>query len=525
MPQSAILGRNRSAWEDDVSLPDLAPLSEPTTADVCVVGTGIAGLTTALLLANEGRSVVVIDRGTLVSGETKHTTAHLSCVLDDRFTELENVRGTAAARLAVQSHHAAIERIGEIAGEEGIDCDYERLDAYLLLAAGDHESLLDDELQAAHRAGLRSAAKLAAAPFPGFARRACLRFPDQGQFHPLSYCHGLVLRCRALGVRFFPHTAAVKVAGGPAPTVTLDNGATITAGAVVVATNSPVNEVVTLHSKLFPYRTYVIAAQVPRDTIDHCLYWDTAEPYHYARLQPWRCQDEPPTPRTCDLLIVGGEDHKTGQKHDAAARFARLEAWTRAHFPPVGKVVHRWSGQVLETLDGLAYLGRDPSGEENVYVATGDSGMGMTHGTIAAMLINDLIHGRSNPWEELYDPARKPVRALGEFSKENLNVVAQFSDYVTPGDIKSADDLPPGSGAVIRRGLHKVAAFRDMNGTLHECSAVCTHLGCIVSWNPQTATWECPCHGSRYDPHGHVVSGPAVKDLEPLEPPGEPPKD
>lgn len=516
MAQQFTLGRNLSAWENDVTLPELAALSGPITADVCIIGAGITGLTTAFLLAKEGKSVVVLERGELVAGETKHTTAHLSCVLDDRFTELERIRGTAAARLAVESHRAAIECIGEIAGEEGIDCDYERLDGYLLLAPGDHEALLDEELQAAHRAGLRDCEKLASAPFAGFSDRPCLRFPDQGQFHPLFYTQGLIARCRTLGVRFFAQTAVTEVNGGSEVRVHTQEGPMVTAGAAVVATNSPVNERFTLHTKLFPYRTYVIAARVPRDSIDHCLYWDTADPYHYVRLQPWRCFDDVPSERSCDLLIVGGEDHKTGQADDANERFERLEEWARANFPVLGKVVHRWSGQVLETLDGLAYIGRDPAGEDNVYVATGDSGMGMTHGTIAGMLLNDLIHGRSNPWEELYDPARKPARALAEFSKENLNVVAQFRDYLTPGDVTEVADIAPGCGAVVRRGLSKVAAFRDPNGTLHEHSAVCPHLGCIVSWNSQTATFDCPCHGSRFGPHGDVLSGPAISNLEAL---------
>jgi glycine/D-amino acid oxidase-like deaminating enzyme/nitrite reductase/ring-hydroxylating ferredoxin subunit len=516
MAQQFTLGRNLSAWENDVTLPELAPLSGPVTADVCVIGAGISGLTSAFLLAREGKSVVVLERGELVSGETKHTTAHLACVLDDRFTELERIRGTAAARLAVASHQAAIECIGEIAGEEGIDCDYERLDAYLLLAAGDHESLLDEELLAAHRAGLRAAEKLAAAPFPGFVDCPCLRFPDQGQFHPLFYTQGLISRCRTLGVRFFSHTAVTSVTGGKEVRIQTEEGPMVTAGAAVVATNSPINERFALHTKLFPYRTYVIAARVPRDSIDHCLYWDTAEPYHYVRLQPWRCFDDVPSDRNCDLLIVGGEDHKTGQADDAEERFERLESWARGNFPVLGEVVHRWSGQVLETLDGLAYIGRDPAGEENVYVATGDSGMGMTHGTIAGMLLNDLIHGRANPWEELYDPARKPVGTLGEYAKENLNVVAQFRDYLTPGDLSAVEEIAPGCGAVVRRGLSKVAAFRDPDGFLHEYSAVCPHLGCVVSWNSQTATFDCPCHGSRFGPHGHVLSGPAVSNLEPL---------
>jgi Rieske Fe-S protein len=179
------------------------------------------------------------------------------------------------------------------------------------------------------------------------------------------------------------------------------------------------------------------------------------------------------------------------------------------------QVIHRWSGQVLETLDGLAYIGADPAGAENVFIATGDSGMGMTHATIAALILTDLIGGWAHPWASLYDPARKPARSLLHFTGENLNVAAQYRDHLTAGELPVADDIPPGTGAIIRRGIHKIAAFRAPDGSLHQCSAVCPHLGCIVTWNSQAASWDCPCHGSRFDPFGHVLTGPAVTDLDP----------
>ncbi|HYG65040.1 MAG TPA: FAD-dependent oxidoreductase, partial [Thermoanaerobaculia bacterium] len=218
-----------------------------------------------------------------------------------------------------------------------------------------------------------------------------------------------------------------------------------------------------------------------------------------------------------DVLIVGGEDHKTGQADDTKERHVRLEAWARVRFPRMGPVDFTWAGQVMETIDGLAFIGRNPMDKDNVYIVTGDSGMGMTHGTIAGILLTDLILGRDNRWATLYDPARKTLRAAGEYAKEALNMAAQYSDWVTGGDVGSTDEIAPDSGAVVRRGLAKVAVYRDANGVLHERLAVCTHLGCIVSWNTSEKTWDCPCHGSRFDRFGKVLNGPANRDLAEVE--------
>jgi Rieske Fe-S protein len=287
--------------------------------------------------------------------------------------------------------------------------------------------------------------------------------------------------------------------------VNTSSGPVVSAHAVVVATNTPVNDWVTIHTKQAAYRTYVIGLDVPTGSVPKALYWDTPDPYHYVRLQELPGHD---------VLIVGGEDHKTGQADDAEARFQRLEEWTRERFPLAGAVEFQWSGQVMEPIDGLAFIGRNP-GNKNIYVVTGDSGNGMTHGTIAGVLLTDLVLGRDIAWEKLYDPARVSLKAAGEFAKENLNVAAQFADYATSGDVDQARDIAPGMGALLREGLTKIAVYKDAAGKLHKCSAVCPHLGCIVDWNDVEKTWDCPCHGSRFDPFGQVLNGPANQGLEP----------
>ena len=491
-----------SSWMATAEVPLRASLKEDIKADVCVVGAGIAGLTTAYLLAKEGKSVVVLDDGPIGGGMTGRTTAHLVNALDDRYFELERLHGEKGARLAAESHTAAIDIIEKIVNEEHIDCDFARLDGYLFVPPGDSLDVLEDELEAAKRAGL-DLERVEQAPID-YDTGPALRFPNQGQFHPLKYLAGLARAIENSGGKVFSGTHATEMSGGDNAHVTTANGAIVTCDAIVVATNTPVNDLFAIHTKQAAYQTYVIGVRVPRGSVTQALYWDTPNPYHYVRLQKIDASN--------DLLIVGGEDHKTGQEDDAEARFANLENWTRERFPS-GEVKYRWSGEVMEPVDGLAFIGRNPLDSDNVYIATGDSGNGMTHGTIAGILLSDLIMGRENEWEDLYDPARKTLRALSEFAKENLNVAAQFADLVTPGEVESVDEIAAGSGAIIRRGLLKVAAYRDDAGTLYERSAVCRHLGCIVDWNSLEKNWDCPCHGSRYDARGKVIQGPANSDL------------
>ena len=275
---------------------------------------------------------------------------------------------------------------------------------------------------------------------------------------------------------FYGHTRARDVNGGTPAEVKTDRGATIRPNAVVVATNTPFHTRVAMHTKVAPYTTYAIAGPVPRGSVPDALFWDTLDPYHYIRLITAR--DRGDRDASTDLLLVGGDDHKTGQDPDPGSRWDDLEVWTRERFPQFGEATHRWSGMVMETLDGLAYIGADPTGEKNVYLATGDSGMGMTHGTIAGMLLTDLILGRPNPWTELYDPSRLPVRATGEYVSEGANMARQYADWLTGGDVKSVDEIKSGQGAVVRRGLTKVAVYpRRARARCTHYSAVCPHLG------------------------------------------------
>lgn len=522
-PSSDTSEQTVSVWMASAEVPPKSPLAEDTETDVCIVGAGIAGMTTAYMLAREGKRVVVLDDGPIGGGMTQRTTAHLVNALDDRYYELERLHGEKGARLAAESHSAAIDRVESIIKEEKIDCDFERLDGYLFAPPDESRQQLEDELKAVHRAGLKQIEMVDRAPIKDFDTGKALRFPRQAQFHPMKYLKGLAEAIKRDGGRIFTGTHASKIEGGERARVETADGHVVTSNAVVVATNTPVNDRVVIHTKQAPYITYVIGARVPRGSVEKALYWDTPDPYHYVRIQSGPFEEMEGEEGTIeggdyDILIVGGEDHKTGQEEASAnKRYGWLERWTRTRFPMIEDILFRWSGQVMEPVDGLAFIGRNPLDEENVFIATGDSGNGMTHGTIAGMLLTDLIMGRANEWATLYDPSRITLRASVEFAKENLNVAAQYTDLVTPGDVDSTDEIKPNEGAVIRRGLSKVAVYRDEQGALHERSAVCVHLGCIVNFNSEEKTWDCPCHGSRYDSHGRVIQGPANSDLSPVE--------
>ena len=508
------MAKSTSVWLETAHPQREPELTQQTDADVCVIGAGIAGVTTAYLLTREGRSVVLLDDGTPGCGMTAFTTAHLANAIDDRYTEMIRLHGVDGARLACDSHRSAIARIESICEREHIDADFARVSGYLFLSPEHDEQYLSDELDAAVQAGVE-VEKLPRAPVEGFDTGPCLHFKRQGQFHPLKYLNALLVAFKRAGGRLYGGTRAVEVQGGARATIETAHGVRVTARAAVVATNVPFNDRVAIHTKQAPYMTYVVASRVPAGSITPALYWDTHDPYHYVRLQ--RLSDAElggDSASEFDLLIVGGEDHKTAQASDTEQRFAALESWSRERFPHVGATEFRWAGQVMETQDGLAFIGRNPMDADNIYVVTGDSGMGMTHGTIAGMLLTDLIQGRPNRWSELYDPSRIRLGAAAEFVKENLNVAAQYASYVTPGEVASIDEIPPNSGAVMRNGVAKVAVFRDEAGEIHRLSAVCTHLGCIVGWNKAASTWDCPCHGSRFDALGRVVNGPASRDLE-----------
>jgi glycine/D-amino acid oxidase-like deaminating enzyme/nitrite reductase/ring-hydroxylating ferredoxin subunit len=493
-------------WTDSASLPSFPKLDRDLTVDVVVIGGGIVGLTTAYLVASAGQSVAVIERDRCATIDTGHTTAHLTMVTDTRLSELSRTFGRTHAQAVWDAGLAAIAEIDTIVREHQIACDFEWVSGYLHAPGGRADS--------AQRKSLQDEARLAAdlgfdveavgdVPFIG---GPGVHVDNQARFHPRKYLAGVAAAIRESGGQIFEETAAEEFRDEPRSVKA--NGHWIRAGEFVIATHNPlvgvsgVTSATVFQTKLALYTSYAIAGRVRPGTIPDALFWDTADPYHYLRLE--RQHDY-------DVVIYGGEDHKTGQAADTNACYQRLEQTLRSLLPDI-ELTHRWSGQVIETPDGLPYIGKMA---EHQYAATGFAGNGMTFGTLAGIMMSDAIAGRQNPWADLFDPGRAAVRrGAWEYIKEN----ADYPYYVMRGrfagaDGKSLRGVKRGRGSVIEHDGQKIAAYRSPDGLLTTVSATCTHMGCIVGWNDAERTWDCPCHGSRFTPEGAVISGPAEKPL------------
>jgi glycine/D-amino acid oxidase-like deaminating enzyme/nitrite reductase/ring-hydroxylating ferredoxin subunit len=440
---------------------------------------------------------------------TSRTTAHLAPICDDGVSALIHIRGKDDAELFQRSQMAAVDRIEEHVNGLSVACNFRRLDGFLFPGPGMEESearkQCDEEFDAAKSIGA-PVTRAKGVPLKGYEAAPVLRYPNQATFHPLRYLKALTQDLLQRGGLVFADSPVVEIEEhDDSVTLTVERGKVVTAAHVVIATNSPISNRVKLHSKMAPYRTYAMAFTLPSGSLPDALYWDMADPYHYVRLNPG--------PGSIDYLIAGGADHKSGEVDDGHIRFEAIEAWIRRLVPQLGKVVHRWSGQVLDTTDYCAFIGRNP-GSSRIFVATGDSGQGMTHGVVASLLLRDLITTDASPWEKLYDPARMPPATFGNFVRENLTAVQNLAEYVTPGELSGTAELAPGQGGILRKGLSKLAVCRDLSGRLHVHSATCTHLGCLVHWNSTEQCWDCPCHGSQFAPDGAVLNGPAIYPLQ-----------
>jgi glycine/D-amino acid oxidase-like deaminating enzyme/nitrite reductase/ring-hydroxylating ferredoxin subunit len=496
-----------SLWMSTSVMDDAPSLDSDETADVVVIGSGIAGLSVAYELAARGKSVVVVDRGPIGKGMTSRTTAHLTAQCDDGFDKLIGRRGEETARLWYQSQAACIDRIEAIQKHLEINCAFRRLDGHLFLAPETNPEMLDAEYDATKNVGM-PVERETGVPFQGKDKTPSLRYRGQATFHPLMYLSGLASAIRDKGGRIYADTVIEGVEEDGNGVTAKARGHVVKARYAVVATNSPINDKYAIHTKQAPYRTYAMAFALPKGALPDGLYWDTLEAYHYVRLHP---RDD------SDVLIVGGCDHKSGEANDADRRFSHLTRWMRDLLPQTGRELHRWSGQIQDPIDYCGFIGLNP-GDKRTYVVTGDSGQGITHGAVAGMLIRDLIVEGNSPWQAVYDPGRVPLKSAGTFLSENLTAAKSFAQYVAPGEKSSWDELKPGEGAIVRSGLSKVAAYRDDQGKLHLRSAACSHLGCHLHWNAFERCWDCPCHGSQFAPDGTALNGPAFKPLEVFKP-------
>lgn len=497
-------------WTASATFPTFAKLARNERADVVVVGGGITGLTTAYLLASAGKQVVVLERNRCALVDTGHTSAHLTMVTDERLTDLVKRLGRTHAQAVWDAGLAAIAQIEDIVGREGIDADFARVDGYLHAApdaaSSSETNRLKEDADLATELGF-DVEFLDDVPL---VHTAGMRVDAQARIHPRAYLAGLAKAATNLGVRIFEHSEAAEFVTEPKGVKA--NDCLVECDQVVIATHNPLvgwagtTGAALFQTKLALYTSYVVAARVPKDELPDALWWDTADPYRYLRVEPHR---------DYDWVIFGGQDHKTGQEPIPDERFSELRRELTALLPRVA-IQHQWSGQVIETPDGLPYIGSNAEGQ---YIATGFAGNGLTFGTVGAMMITDAILGRRNPWAELFDPGRKILtRGLWEYVKENADYpYYMIRDRFAGTDGRDLRAVKRGQGKIIERHGKKVAASRDDSGTVSLKSAVCTHMGCLVAWNTAERTWDCPCHGSRFKPNGQVIAGPAEAPLPDAE--------
>jgi glycine/D-amino acid oxidase-like deaminating enzyme/nitrite reductase/ring-hydroxylating ferredoxin subunit len=501
-------GKQTSLWLDTRETPVFPPLTGDTDVEVAIVGAGITGLTAARLLVEAGRTVAVLDQGRVGAGTTGGTSAHVTQVPDRRFREIDSKFGREGARTLVASSRAALDRIAAWVETDRIDCDYQRVPAFLYTEDPDEVGQLEEEARIAREAGM-PAELVREVPLP-FHVAAAVRFEDQARFHPVAYLDGLARRVIEGGGKIYESTRVVKVQEGKHGEpcrVKVENGGTVTAGTVLFATHTPAGFTL-LQAELEPFRSYVMAVRLRDQEPPDGLFFDTADPYNYTRLQP---------SERGDLLIVGGKDHPTGKELETEACYRELEEYVREHWN-VESIEYRWSAQFYEPPDGLPLIGESLSSDQ-VLVATGYSGTGLMFGTLGGMLLADRVLGRQNPWADLYRTKRlKPLAAGPHLAKLALGTVKHLvQDRMEIPKVRDLSDVPLGEGRVVEIGGEKVAAYRGLDGTMHTVSPVCTHAACIVQWNAGEKTWDCPCHGSRFTPDGGIIEGPAVKELAPVQ--------
>jgi glycine/D-amino acid oxidase-like deaminating enzyme/nitrite reductase/ring-hydroxylating ferredoxin subunit len=485
-------------------MPRFPRVDRDLTVDVLVIGGGITGLTAAYLLNGAGASVALLERGRCAEVDTGHTSAHLAMVTDLRLTDLAKNFGRDHAQAVWDAGLAAMAQIDDIVRDEAIDCAFEWVPGYLHAPDGSTRDRSQFEAEAAIAADLGFDADVVDdVPFVG---GAGIRYDNQARFHPRQYLSGVARALAERGGRVFEHSAADEFSDEPLSVKS--NGHTIKCGYVVLATHTPlvgnanIAGATLFQTKLALYSTYVVGGRVAKGTVPDALFWDTADPYHYLRIEPHR---------DYDFVIFGGEDHKTGQADDTNVCFDRLAKTLTALVPDI-ELTHRWSGQVIETPDGLPYIGETA---ERQLAATGFSGNGMTFGTLAGMMAADRMLGRGNPWTELFDTGRTKIRGgLWDYVRENKDYPYYLvRDRFAGSEGRSRRAVKRRSGKVLSIDGKHVAVYRDETGATTERSAVCTHMACLVDWNEAERTWDCPCHGSRFRPDGRVIAGPAESPL------------
>ncbi len=496
-------GENISVWQH--GMPDYKTKLFDTKKiyDVVIVGAGITGISTGLLLQKAGKSVMIAEAKNIGFGTSSGTTAHLNSITETPFSQISKDFGENNAKLMAKGLRQALELIKTHVKEYAIDCGYKELPGYLYAKDEKEIKELDIIFDSAQKAGVEvqySSDVPIKIPF-----EKAIEFVNQGQFHPARYIYALAKEFEKAGGVLAENCRVTGVEEYELLTVNTSIGS-VQAKNLVYATHIPPG-VNLLHFRCAPYRSYVIAAKLDNESdYPDALVYDMEDPYHYFRTYE---QDGE------KYLIAGGEDHKTGHEENTEACFTRLEAFVRKYYE-VKEVCFRWSSQFFNPADGLPYIGHLPGHPSNMFVATGYGGIGISSGTLAAMVLTDLIAAGKSEYEHLFNPNRiKPVAGFKKFVTEAADVVSHFiGDKLSIEKLGTLADMAPGEAKVVKYEGHTLALYKDEQGQLHAVNSACTHIKCTVGWNATEKSWDCPCHGSRFSFDGEVLTAPARKDLE-----------
>jgi glycine/D-amino acid oxidase-like deaminating enzyme/nitrite reductase/ring-hydroxylating ferredoxin subunit len=500
-------GENLSPWQNQNELsPANAVLYGSNQYDVLIVGAGITGMSAGLLLQNAGKQVLIVDARRPGFGTTSGTSAHINTFADTTYTEAKSAFGAEGAQLFAEAIKEGFSLIKNNIENYQIDCDYESKPGYLYAENADQVKQLEDVYNGAVDVGV-PVEYVTDVPTPVKFEKALL-FPEQAQFHPIKYLQGLQAAFEKAGGKLLEETMIDEVSKEGDGHMAKAGELRIHATSVIYATHIP-PKITSFSFRCAPYRSYVLAVKLKGKNYPDALIYDMEEPYHYFRTHVIDGQP---------LLLVGGNDHKTGHD-DPEKAFEDLEKYTRKHYG-VSSVKYRWSSQYYIPVDGFPYIGQMPEASAGTYCATGYNGNGMMLGSVAAKILCDLIVKKESPYEKIFSPSRtKPIDGFSDFIKENADVVYHFvADRISVKETDSLKRLAKGSGKVVEFEGKKIAAYRDENDELHTLSPVCTHAGCIVNWNQSEQSWDCPCHGARFDIDGKVLTGPADQDLAKILP-------
>lgn len=500
---------NRSVWVETTEPRAFPALEAEIDVDVAVAGAGIVGVTTAVLLKRAGMKVALLDMDRIGHGVTGYTTAKVSSTQGLKYQQIESAHGEDTARVYAQANQRGLDLILGIVDQEGIDCDLERKTNYVYTERSDERSSIEKEVDASRRAGLATELVTdTSLPYPVV---AALRHPDQAQFHPLKYLGALVDLIDGDGSSVSENSRVTGVHEGSRCRLETDAGARVSCDYAVIATHYPFTDRSLMFPRVHPSRSYAVAGPAPSDVMPDGMFISGGQPTRSVRTIP-------ENGRT--LLMVGGEGHKVGRDYDTRERYNALRKWATERFG-MDEFPYQWSSQDGSTIDQLPYVGTYRRSSDRVFTATGFSKWGLTNGAVAAEIIADAILDRPNAFAATYDPHRiTPLASAKKAVTENSEVAMHWTrDRIAHPQRGEVETLAPGEAAVMGGPLGPIGVHRDDEGILHCVSAVCTHLACTVTWNTAERSWDCPCHGSRFDFEGRVLEGPAIKDLPRREPP------